>query len=241
VSGFVLITRHPSECRGLQSLLDPCGLKLRPYPVLRLSDVHDEKGWKTVMERVPDFEQGTWLVMASPRAPERFVAECDRRGGNTLLELPVAAVGNSTAASARSANLRVKLVGSGSGTGLAEQLCEANSKPTTFILACGRDRRPELPHALIEAGHHVLPVVVYQMDPTPARELPPLGPSLDGVVLTSPRAAQLYLEGVGGLPLPCPHWALGPTTRSAASAIGIDCTIPNEPTFESLAEELCKS
>ena len=112
MSGFVLITRHPSECRGLQSLLDPCGLKLRPYPVLRLSDVHDEKGWKTVMERVPDFERGAWLVMASPRAPERFVAECDRRGGNTLLELPVAAVGNSTAASARSANLRVELVGS---------------------------------------------------------------------------------------------------------------------------------
>ena len=54
MSGFVLITRHPSECRGLQSLLDPCGLKLRPYPVLRLSDVHDEKGWKTVMERVPE-------------------------------------------------------------------------------------------------------------------------------------------------------------------------------------------
>ena len=50
-----------------------------------------------------------------------------------------------------------------------------------------------------------------------------------------------YLDGVGGLPLPCRHWALGPTTRAAAGAIGIDCSIPIEPTFESLAEELCKS
>jgi len=241
VSGFVLITRHPSECGGLQSLLDPCGLKLRPYPVLRLSHVHDEEGWIAVMDRVPDFAQDAWLVMASPRAPERFVAECDLRGANSLLELPVAAVGSSTAASAQRANLRVELVGPGTGAGLAGQLIEACNTPKTFIVACGRDRRPELPHALSEAGHHVLPLVVYQMDPTPARELPPLGPSLYGVVLTSPRAAQLYLEGVGGLPLPCRHWALGPTTQAAASAIGIDCKIPHEPTFESLAEELCRN
>jgi uroporphyrinogen-III synthase len=87
----------------------------------------------------------------------------------------------------------------------------------------------------------VLPVVVYRMDPTPPRELPPLGPSLDAVVLTSPRAATFYLEGVGGHPLPCPHWALGPTTRQAAAALGIDCRIPLEPTMKSLAEELCRN
>ena len=241
MSGFVLITRHPSECGGLQSLLDPCALKLRPYPVLRLADVHDDEGWSTVMDRLPDLPLGAWLVMASPRAPERFVAECERLGANTLLELPVAAVGTSTAASAQSVGLRVELVGPGTGEGLAEQLIDGVDDPTTFVFACGRDRRPELPRVLTEAGHLVLPVVVYRMDPTPARELPPLGPSLDGVVLTSPRAAQLYLDGVGGLPLPCRHWALGPTTRTAAAAIGIDCSIPNEPSIESLAEELCKT
>ena len=193
------------------------------------------------MDRLSDLEQEAWLVMASPRAPERFVAECERFGGTTLLRFPVAAVGTGTAASARSAGLRVELVGPGTGAGLAEQLIDAVSQPTTFVFACGRDRRPELPRALTEAGHDVLPVVVYRMDPTPSRELPPLGPSLDGVVLTSPRAAQLYLDGVGGLPLPCRHWALGPTTRAAAAAIGIDCSIPNEPSIESLAEELCKT
>jgi len=241
MSGFVLITRHPSECGDLQSLLDPCGLKLRPYPVLRLSDVHDDDAWNTVMDRLSDLEQEAWLVMASPRAPERFVAECNRVGANTLLERPVAAVGSSTAASAQSTGLQVELVGPGTGSGLAEGLVDEVNEPTTFVFACGRDRRPELPRALTDAGHLVLPIVVYQMDPTPARELPPLGPSLDGVVLTSPRAAQLYLDGVGGLALPCRHWALGPTTRAAAAAIGIDCSIPIEPTFESLAEELCKT
>lgn len=241
MSGFVLITRHPAECGELQSLLDPCNLKLRPYPVLRLSDVHDVDGWSAVMNRLPDPAQGVWLVMASPRAPERFVTECERRGATGLLERPVAAVGTSTAASARSAGLRVNLVGPGTGIGLATQLIDEIEGPAVFVFACGHDRRPELPRALTDAGHEVLPVVVYRMDPTPARELPPLGASLEGVVLTSPRSAQLYLEGVGGLPLPCRHWALGPTTQTAATAIGIDCSIPTEPTFQSLAEELCKS
>jgi uroporphyrinogen-III synthase len=241
VSSFVLITRHPSECGELQSLLDPCGLKLRPFPVLRLADVHDDEAWSAVKERLPNLEQGAWLVMASPRAPERFVAECNRLGTQTMLNLPVAVVGTGTAASAHRVGLRVELVGPGTGAGLAEILIDAVSEPTTFVFACGRDRRPELPFALTEAGHEVIPVVVYRMDPTPPRELPPLGPSLEGVVLTSPRAARLYLEGVGGLPLPCRHWALGPTTREAAAAIGIDCSIPNEPTIESLAEELCRT
>jgi uroporphyrinogen-III synthase len=241
MSGYVLITRHPSDCGELQSLLDACGLKLRPYPVLRLSDVHDEEAWRGVMERLPDICQQGWLVVASPRAPERFVTSCRRLGVDDLVSLPTATVGTSTAAVAQSFGLDVQVVGPGNGAGLAESLIAAVDEPTTFIFACGCDRRPELPGKLTEAGHEVLPVVVYRMDPTPARELPPLGPSLDAVVLTSPRAAQLYLEGVGGLPLPCPHWALGPTTHSAAAAIGIDCLIPREPSLESLAEELCKS
>jgi uroporphyrinogen-III synthase len=241
VSGHILITRHPSDCHELQSLLDPCGLKLRPYPVLRLSDVHDEEAWKDLLERFPGGAAPAWLVLASPRAPERFAAECRQRGVEWLIGLPTAAIGTGTADAARNAGLRLEVVGPGSGSGLAQQLIRELSERTTMIFACGRDRRPELQHILGEAGHQVLPIVVYKMDATPPRELPPLGPSLDGVVLTSPRAARLYLEGVGGLPLPCQHWALGATTRDAAAAIGIDCRTPREPTIQSLAEELCKN
>ena len=97
------------------------------------------------------------------------------------------------------------------------------------------------PEALAEAGHPVHPVVVYSMRATPPRELPPLGPNLEAVILTSPRAARLYLDAVGGKPLPLQHWALGPTTRDAAGGLGIECAIPSEPTMYSLAEELCQS
>lgn len=237
MSRYVLITRHPSDCAGLQSLLDPCGITLRPYPVLRLEDVDDARGWRAIAAVQPP----AWLVFASPRAPQRFVARCHQHDATPLLSLPSAAVGVSTARAAEEAGLGVELIGPGTGRGLAAVLIDRLDAPTHVVFACGRDRRPELPDELTAAGHTVLPVEVYRMDPTPPRELPPLGPSLEAVVLTSPRSASLYLDGVGGMPLPCQHWALGPTTQQAAAAIGIDCLIPPEPSIESLAEELCKN
>ena len=237
---FVLITRHPSDCAELQALLGPSGITLRPYPVLRLEDVDDEMGWRSVSGPADADGASRWLVLASPRAPQRFVAGCRSRGFDGLLDLPVAAVGSATAAAAVGAGLEVEIVGPGSGAGLAAVLIDRLDHPTQVIFACGRDRRPELPRALENAGHTVLPLEVYRMRPTPPRELPPLGPSLEAVVLTSPRSAALYLEGVGGMPLPCQHWALGPTTQQAAGALGIECLIPKEPTMNSLAEELCK-
>jgi len=240
VNRFVLVTRHPSDCAELQRLVGPCGIKIRPYPVLRVEDSADDDGWRAVADRVATTDEAPWLVLASPRAPQRFVASCAKRGLEYLLHSPVAAVGPSTAQAAEEARLDVELVGPGTGQGLARELVERLDRPTCVIFACGHDRRPELPRILSEAGHTVLPVEVYRMVPTPPRELPPLGPSLEAVVLTSPRAASLYLDGVGGLPLPCLHWALGPTTRDAAAALGIECRTPDEPTMQSLAEELCK-
>jgi len=241
MSRFVLITRHPADCAELQKRLSPCGITLRPYPVLRLEDVEDEAGWEWLMRTIADDDRPGWTILASPRAPKRFVEQCRRRGAEALLELPAAAIGDGTARAAAEAGLEPSLVGPGTGIGLADELGRRLNGPTTLVYACGHHRRPELPEALEAAGHTVLPLVVYRMAATPPRELPPLGPSLEAVVVTSPRAARLYLEGVGGHPLPCPHWALGPTTRDAAAAMGIDCLIPPEPSLESLAEELCRS
>jgi uroporphyrinogen-III synthase len=235
VSRFVLITRHPADCAELQELVRPHGVVIRPYPVLRLEELEDDRGWRQLAGAgAPD-----WLLMASPRAPQRFVDQARARGMEGLLARPAAAVGTTTADAVRAAGLDLALVGPGTGAGLAEQLVQRWTAATTAVFACGRHRRPELPDALEAAGHTVLPVEVYRMRATPPRELPPLPPSLEAVVLTSPRAARLYLEGVGGLPLPCQHVALGPTTRTAAAAIGIECRMPERPDMESLAEVLC--
>lgn len=242
MSRYVLITRHPSDCRELAALVRPAGITLRPYPVLQLETVDDRKGWRRVIQALPshDASRGTWLILASPRAASRVAQQSSDHDAAYISDLPTAVVGEGTERAARDAGLRVELVGPGTGAGLAEALTARWSHPTTAVFACGRERRTELPTTLTGAGHTVLPVELYGMRPTPPRELPPLGPSLDAVVLTSPRSARYYLEGVGGQPLPCPHVAMGPTTQQAAEAMGVSCRIPDKPTIESLAEELCK-
>ncbi len=236
----VLITRSREDCARLEELLEPCGIAVKPFPVLRLTTVEDDRIWKAVGRLL---EQGTtgWIVLASPRAPQRLVAQARDRGRENLLTWPVAAIGDGTAEAARQAGLDVTLTGPGTGRGLAAELTQLLAEPTDIVFAAGHHRRPELPKELGRAGHTVHTLVVYRMQQTPPLELPPLGPRVDTVVLTSPRSARYYLEAVGGLPLTCPHWALGPTTRDAAAGMGIECRIPPRPDIESLAEELCRT
>lgn len=233
----VLVTRASADCTDLAGIVGAHGVTVHPFPVLRVEDVVDDDGWVAVTN--PDSAPG-WLVLASPRAPERLVRQARRRCAEHLLELPVAVIGAGTAAAAAAAGLEPSLVGPGTGTELAAALNDRLDDSATVVYACGVHRRPELPEALTAAGHTVLPLVVYRMRATPPAELPPIDSDIDAVVVTSPRAARLYLEALGGRPLACPHWALGPTTRDAARTIGIDCRIPAEPTIESIAEALCR-
>ncbi len=241
MSRAVLVTRHPADCRELQQLLTPAGITVRPFPVLRIEEVDDNDGWRTVLSLLSQPGVKPWLIMSSPRAPQGLVRMARHHGAKHLLTCPIAVVGDATAEAAAESGLGVDHVGPGSGIGLAEQLIERLEPACPVVLACGKHRRHEMPEVLETAGHPVHPVVVYSMRATPPRELPPLGPNLEAVVLTSPRAARLYLEAVGGKPLPLKHWALGPTTRDAAAGLGIECAIPSKPTMTSLAEELCQS
>ena len=239
MSRTVLITRHPADCSELRELLAPHGNRLHPYPVLRLETLDPTRDLEAVCRTVGPGDPG-WLLLASPRAARPFVGHLEGAGASHLARLPAAAVGRATADAGLEVGLRVEVVGPGTGLGLAEELAPRLPADTPLVFPCGRHRRSELPDALTAAGHRVFPVEVYAMLATPPRELPPLPPTLDAVVVTSPRAARLYLEGVGGQPLPCRHVALGPTTRDAAAALGIACTIPPEPQMSSLAEELCQ-
>jgi len=238
MSRFVLVTRHPADCVELQAMVDPAGISIRPYPVFRLEEVDNDADWTGVFDAE---SSPSWILMASPRAPERLIDRCRKRGIEQYLDLPVAVIGEGTAEACAATGLRLEVVGPGTGLGLAKTLNTRWNEPTSAIFACGHHRRPEFPNALAAERHTVHPVVLYRMQPTPQRELPPLPPSLDAVVVTSPRAARLYLEGVGGQPLPCRHWALGPTTRDAALGMGIECRIPSNPSIKSLAESLCRN
>ena len=198
---WVLITRTPADCSDLQRMLSDSDIRLRPFPVLRVEDVTDDKGWTTAVAAAAT--DGAWLVLASPRAPERLVRQAHDREAAALLRLPVAVVGGGTERAASESGLEPRLVGPGTGAGLATELGALMRPEAPVIFACGHHRRPEIPTKL--------------------------------------EAARLYLDGVGGHPLPCPHIALGPTTRDAAAGLGIDCRTPSSPDLESLAEELCRT
>jgi uroporphyrinogen-III synthase len=238
MSRRILVSRTEEDCAELAALVAGHGVEIVPFPVLSLEEVDDVSGWRLAL--APD-DGPSWLVMASPRAAERFVGRCAERDADRLLELPLAVIGEGTAAAASAVGLTPSIVGPGTGLGLAEILIGRWPPVTTAVFPCGHHRRSELPDALAAAGHRLLPVVVYRMRATPPADLPTIGPDIEAVVVTSPRAARLYLEGVGGRPLPCPHWALGPTTRDATRTLGIDCAIPPQPSIKSLAEELCRS
>jgi uroporphyrinogen-III synthase len=235
----VLITRALGDCRELQSLLEGSGIRLRPFPVLRLVEHTDSRGWKKVATLLTR-AQGPrpWLVLSSPRAVRFLTGQARERGLEAVLELDAAAVGPATARTAEAAGLHVVVIGGSGGSELAQALDTCWEVSTTAILAAAVHARPELPAALQAAGHTVVKLEVYEMRPTPPLELPPVGPA-DAVVLTSPRAAELYLQAVGGLPLPIDHWALGVTTRDACLAMGIpECRIPASPSMVDLASAL---
>ena len=239
----VLVTRTADDCAELQEMVRHADVSLFPYPVLTWESADDEPAWAYLLERLaePSFTTTAWLALVSPRAPQPFAGQARRRGAGRLLALPAAAVGQATARAAASVGLDIRLVGTGTGADLAEPLASFLADGAPVVLACGHDRRPELPEALEPRGHPVLLVEVYRMRATPASDLPPLPEQVDGVVLTSPRAASLYLARVGGSPLPCPHWVFGPTTRDAAADLGIACRATDRPDLQSLAEALCVS
>lgn len=239
----VLVTRTADDCAELQEMVRHADVTLFPYPVLTWESADNEAGWARALERLaePSFTSTAWLALASPRAPQPFAGQARRRGAGRLLTLPAAAVGQATARAAAAVGLDIRLVGTGTGADLADPLAALLAEGAPVVLACGHDRRPELPDALEAAGHPVVVVEVYRMRATPPGDLPPLPERVDGVVLTSPRAATLYLARAGGSPLPCPHWVLGPTTLNAAAALGIACRATDRPDLQSLAEALCVS
>ena len=238
----VLVTRTAEDCRHLQELVVGSDLQIEPWPVLRFEPVESAKEWRRAVEALAvahDGEQEPWLLLASPRAPQPLCDQAPRHGGEPILGLPVAAVGRTTARAAAQAGMRVALTGPGTGDGLAAELVARLEAPALFIFACGIDHRRELPDALRGAGHAVIELQVYRLDRIPPSALPMPAEEISAVVLTSPRSTRYYVENLGGRPLDCPHIALGPTTRDAARALGIECRIPAYPEMEALAEELC--
>ncbi|NWF99995.1 MAG: uroporphyrinogen-III synthase [Thermoanaerobaculaceae bacterium] len=236
---WVLVTRSEPELVEYAGALARHGVQVHPFPVLVERAVDDPQGWAAVGSQPERFQ---WLALTSPRAAQHGVSAAGRHAlAEVLARLPVAAVGQRTAELAQRAGLRVELVGQRGAAALAATLASRLSPGGWVLHLCSRQHRPELAQTLQARGVHVLPVPVYEMEQVDARELPPLPPGTPvAVLLTSPRAALAYLEVRQGVPLACPHLAMGETTAAAAAAQGLAARALAQPTVTAFEEEICR-
>lgn len=234
---WVLITRGASEVQELARGL-PEDLELVPYPVLRLAPYSSPIAWQRLEQHLSNLEL---LVFTSKHAPELFFQQAaERKLESQLKRLPVAAVGQATAAACRQQGLSVSICGQAGGNQLASLILQQLVVPFTVAFPCGRDHREELKTQLREAGALVIPVPVYAMEQAFPQALPPLPSDPPAaVVITSPRAATFYWQRTQGRFAGVPHFVLGPTTALALGELGVPPKMLPKPTMDKLLEELC--
>ncbi len=235
-AGWVLATRPDDELAPLRAALAGRGLAVLGYPVLR-----EEASPPGAAALDGALAACSLVAFTSRRGP----AGLRRAAGElwpALQRLPAAAVGAVTAEAARREGFRVEIVGDAGGEALAALVAGAVAAGATVLHPCGREHREELRGALETRGVQVVEVVVYGVAEATAAELPPLPADPPrAVLLTSPRAAQAYLNASGGRYAGVPHLALGPTTAAAAAEAGLRVRAVPRNTPEAVVEELCRT
>ncbi len=238
MKGWVLITREAQELPELQPWV-PEELELVAFPVLRQVPWEEPAAWERLARHLAELAV---IACTSRHAPRPFLAQAQRRGLDAALtQLPVAAVGEATAAACREVGLSVALVGSQGGAALAETISQQIAAPSAVVFPCGREHREELVSRLHAAGFEVFPLPVYAMEPANPSQLPPLPPgSPRAVVLTSPRAASHYWQLTQGQFSAVPHLAWGATTAQELQKLGLAFEVLPQPNPKGLKEALCR-
>jgi uroporphyrinogen-III synthase len=193
------------------------------------------------------FLPGSRLLLSSANAA-RFLADAvasDRELRQALLQLPVSAVGESTARQAHSLGWRVDHVASISlGVEFARELMDRGAILRVVLPGSDR-RRPEIETLLRENGVEVLPLCVYRT--IPARSLSAdltealTAGEFDASLVYSPSAVRGMLAGARARKLDAaclpPCLALGRTTGGEVKAQGLRLVAaPRAPGEDALLE-----
>lgn len=234
----MLITRESRDLGELRKVV-PEEVELVAYPVLQLRPWEEPAAWDAIGQELPGIGL---LAFSSRHAPHPFREQARRHGFEAaVIQLPAAAVGETTAAACRQAGLRVELVGEKTGEKLAEAIAQRFTPPCGVLFPCGREHREELLKVLKAKGFGVFVLPVYAMEPAAAAELPSLPADRPrAVVLTSPRAAALYWRHTQGRYAAVPHIAWGSTTALELTRLGVNPEVLDKPTPQSLKEALCR-
>jgi len=210
VSGTVILTRERAD-EPLRTALRARGLDVLELPSVHTEPLRDER---PLAQALRSLGPSDLLVLTSAAG----AAAVRSAAGAEQVRAPVAAVGPTTAASARAAGLDVVFVGGGGGHALAAEV----PLPRGTVLLARSDRAlRDLPEVLRERGARVREVVAYitvvGLDGyRAAAAVEAVGRTGTCAIITSPSALEGLLDAVtvarlGAIPLV----ALGPATAAA--------------------------
>ena len=236
----VLVTRDEEADGPLSRALAARGASVVHVPLLETQPPEDSEALERERQRLGEYD---WIFLTSARAVTALAGAGPRNGRPRL-----AAVGEGTARAAAGRGWTAAVVGSGGAEALVAAMSSEGPLEGRSVLFPAADRaRSEGVQALESAGARVRVVTAYRTvaRKSAAAELAAVlrRPELDAATFTSPSAVEvLAAGGAAGLPRgpsgPC-FAAIGPTTRAALEALGIENVVmPDRPDFEALADAL---
>lgn len=231
LSGLRILVTRPAEHSGAWTrAFSAAGATVVSYPTI---DVVPPPSWDALDEALARLADYDWLIFTSAAAVRFALARLPATIDLPTLKRPrIAAVGTETARALTERGAPVALIPEDQRQeGLADAL--GNLLPGTRVLfpqAVGG--REELRNAFLDRGCVI--DVVPASQTVPRRALPPL-PPFDVATFASPTALRAFVAALGLEPLRNATVAvIGPTTESAATALGLRPVVAAAPTADAL-------
>jgi uroporphyrinogen III methyltransferase / synthase len=220
LSGWeVVVTRPEGSCEELKARLVDSGAFVVPLPAIAVTDPDD--GGAALAGAIASLDRYDWAAFTSANAARRFLREIpDIRALGSLL---VAAVGPATAAMLESGHIVCDLVADdASASGLVESMGRpSGGGRVVFFRAEGA--LATLADGLRSAGWDVEEVVTYKtVIGAAAPDELDRAAQADAVVFASPSAVHGFVSLMSGRRLPAVAVCIGPSTASAADAVGFE-------------------
>jgi uroporphyrinogen-III synthase len=241
----VLVTRPHSDGEATAQALQARGFEVLLAPMLRFEPVpfHDD-----------DEARYDAVIVTSANAPRAIAGELE---GHRILKLPVFAVGEHTAASARDAGFTKVISAKGDAEALRKLLlarvkAKQLKKSATLLYLAGADLARDLAGELAEKGFTVITRTTYRMVPVP--RLPQdvcnafMAHRIEAVLHYSRRSARAFLDAaraagieISALALPqcCISASVAAILHDAGATQVTTAASPDEAAlFEALARAL---
>jgi uroporphyrinogen-III synthase len=160
-------------------------------------------------------------------------------------KLPVFTVGSATAREARRLGFELIITGAGTARDLVPQILATSDPQAGFLLHLAGDTLAyDLTSALEQHGFRVIQPVVYRMVPTTnftedVRDQIASG-EVDGVMLFSPRSADIYMSllrkhGLTRFAMPMTHYCLSKAVAARLKPLGaLRIEVADHPTLEEM-------